>query len=660
MLSGRSPCRYISALSLIVLLPFAGYALPAKAPSSRLPQIQPRAGEPLPGISQTKRNEFEYGKKQFRRILSAAEGLGPVFNDTSCGACHGRPEANASIPLGGASIGLSQSVRRFGSDQSGNFDPLTNLGGSLLQAHSINFLPQCQEVIPAQANVISARLTTPTFGAGLVESIPDNAILAGLSNPTVSGMAQLVYALEDRAGSPQRVGRFGWKSQVATVLSFSADASLNELGLTNRYLQAENAPQGNQAALATCDSVADPEDQPGAGKPEFIDAVTSFQRYLAAPPQSPKKGMRGEVLFTQVGCTDCHTPKFTTKNSRSTPPALRAKKIQPYSDFLLHDMGAAGDGIVQGASSRYEMRTPPLWGLALRNFFWHDGSQFLYQPTDLDTIVLGITYPWGLTFHGHNAPGSESALSAVKYGQLSTAERTDIFAFLKSLGRPEFDLAGFDHRVDRQDIAPFKACLQSGSVVLPDDACAVADINADTSINGIDKKGFVAAYQEPQFDCDCDGKNDLLASINGLVADVNSDGYPDSCKVSLQLSIQPSWPAQSWDTLKLGQAFQATVSGANPGDSIYILVSFSPLTGTSSGVLPAPYGGLCVNIDTAQNFSSLVGGPPSISANTYGSGILLTNLPSSAPFAAGKIKLQAFAIGAGSYLRSPVITQEIE
>ncbi|MBX7144207.1 MAG: hypothetical protein K1X79_07130 [Oligoflexia bacterium] len=594
-------------------------------------------------------------------MFSAAEGLGPVFNEVSCGSCHGHPEATSMIPLGGASIGLTQSVRRFGQVQGNIFDPLASLGGSLLQMHSAVQLPECQEVIPAQANVISARLTTPTFGAGLVEAIPDRTLLRGQANTAVSGTAQLVHALEDPAGSAPRIGRFGWKSQVATILSFSADASLNEMGITNRFLQTENAPQGNQAALAVCDTVADPEDQPSTGRPEFIDAITDFQRYLAAPPQTPKRGMRGESLFRQVGCANCHTPLFRTSKSRAVPIALRDKPIAPYSDFLLHDMGVSGDGIGQGGAGRFEMRTAPLWGLALRSFFWHDGSQPLYQVSDLDSIILGVSYPWGSVFYGHNAPGSEASASAALYGSLTPSQRSDLFTFLKSLGRPEFDLVGSDHRVDRLDIAPMRACLQVAAPIGPDDPCAVADLNADGKVGNFDKKGFALAYQGPQFDCDCNGANDILAILNGTVADSNSDGYPDVCNVGLNLTVQPGAPGQPWDSLKSGQQVQVIVTGADAGDSVYVLVSFVARAGTSSGLLPAPHQALCVNLDQAQNFASLLGAAPALQANNFGSAVLSAPLPTSAPFAAGRIRLQAFEMkSGGGYRRSPVIEREIE
>ena len=162
-------------------------------------------------------------------------------------------------------------------------------------------------------------------------------------------MAHMVAALEDPMGAPLRVGRFGWKSQVATVLTFSADAALNEMGLTNRFLMDDNDPNGiDPPVLMDCDTVLDPEDTPDGQGFDFVDRVTHFQRFLAQPPQTPRSGMTGEGTFDSIGCADCHHTQFTTADDPSLEDALRDQTIQPYSDFLLHNMGTLGDGIVQG------------------------------------------------------------------------------------------------------------------------------------------------------------------------------------------------------------------------------------------------------------------------------------------------------------------------
>ena len=150
------------------------------------------------------------------------------------------------------------------------------------------------------------------------------------------------------------------------MLSFSGDASLNEMGLTNALVGTENAPNGNQALLQQYDLVPDPEDQPDGEGFTRIERMDDFQRFLAPPPQTPKSGMTGETLFNTIGCATCHVASYTTGSTPET--ALSGKVIHPYSDFLLHDMGSLGDGIVQGMGTEKLMRTSSLWVslLALR------------------------------------------------------------------------------------------------------------------------------------------------------------------------------------------------------------------------------------------------------------------------------------------------------
>ena len=158
------------------------------------------------------------------------------------------------------------------------------------------------------------------------------------------------------------------------MLSFSADATRNELGVTNALIPTENAPNGDMTLLASCDTVADPEDVPDAEGFTFIDRVTHFQRYLAEPPQTPKSGMTGETIFNAIGCNACHVAEWTTANDKSLEAAIRGKTIRPYSDFLVHDMGLLGDGVQDGDATEQEIRTPTLWNLRTRDPMLHDAS----------------------------------------------------------------------------------------------------------------------------------------------------------------------------------------------------------------------------------------------------------------------------------------------
>jgi cytochrome c551/c552 len=427
-------------------------------------EIQPRMGEPLPGLSAAQAARFEAGRLAFNRVLSAAEGLGPIMNDHSCASCHQTPRVGGS----GAKL-----VTRFG-NSGPPFDPLENLGGSLLQAQTIEAM--CQEFVPPQANVVINRITTSTFGSGLIQAILASDIVARELNPPpgVSGRAHRVRALEDPPGSRPKIGRFGWKAQQPTLLSFSADASVNELGFTNRFLTAENAPNGNQALLALCDHVADPEDGPDPEGFHGIDRQTDFQKFLAQPPQTPRNDMPGEALFTSVGCASCHVSTYVTGPSE---PPLGGQTIKPYSDFLLHDMGSLGDGVVQGQASGTEARTPPLWGLRSRATIGllHDGrATGGSQATNVLNAVA--------------AHDGEAAAAAAAFAALPIPDQDRVVRFLLSLGRPEFDEEG-DFDVDDIDWFFLQAnnlFTGPGPFFTPDDPAAVADFDQDGDFDLVD------------------------------------------------------------------------------------------------------------------------------------------------------------------------------
>jgi len=411
-------------------------------------------------------SRFDAGKALFNTGLTAAGGLGPIFNQDSCASCH-------SNPIGGSGTIV---VTRFGFNdpKAGGFDPLSDLGGSLLQ-HSTISTP-CAETIPVQANVTANRVTPTILGFGLVESVDDADLQAAefLPPPGISGRAHIVEALE--APGVPRVGRFGWKSQVATLLTFSGDASLNEMGLTNRLVTTENAPNGDMGLLAACDTVADPEDGPDGEGFDFIDRVTHFQRFLAPPPQTPRSGMTGEGLFNSIACSACHTPAFTTRDDPALEDALRNKVIRPYSDFLLHDMGLNADFIEQGGAGASEIRTPPLWGLRTRDPLWHDGrvAGGTFDSRMRDAIML------------HDALGSEAQASKLAFDGLSTTDQGAVVAFLDSLGRVEFDHDG-DNDVDLDDHTTFEGCFTGpGVFYTADDPCAISDADRDGDVDSDD------------------------------------------------------------------------------------------------------------------------------------------------------------------------------
>lgn len=366
----------------------------------------PRAGlgSPLGGLTDAELAAFLDGRADFRRTETVAGGLGPIFNDVSCVACH---------DAGGTGGASRRTVTRFGRTVNGVFDPLDAQGGSLLQARSIN--PGIREVVPREANTVARRVTTPLFGAGLIEAIPDSTIVLGTLERKPAGIAGKVSVVTDVVSGENRIGRFGWKAQQATLLAFSGDAYVNEMGITNRLFPAENAPNGNAALLARFDRVAEVEDEVSAidGKAD-IDRSADFMRLLAPPPRGPEtaSAVAGAAIFARLDCAVCHTPAMTT--GRHAIAALSEKTVGLYSDLLLHDMGALGDGIAQGTAGARDMRTAPLWGLRSRPTWLHDG-----RANTIDQAVRG---------HAGEAQSSRD-----RYVALSAAERQELLDFLNTL-----------------------------------------------------------------------------------------------------------------------------------------------------------------------------------------------------------------------------------
>ena len=474
--------------------------------------LQPKAGDPLVGLTKPETALFWAGREAYATPFGPVTGLGPAMNKSNCQSCH-------SNPVGGWG---SIAVTHFGMDNKGEFVPMEELGGSLLQALSIS--DSCREEIPAQATVVAARITNSSMAFGLIEAIPDAAIAANedpldADGDGISGRVHWVLPLEDSPRSPLRAGRFGWKAQIATVLSFSADATRNELGITNSLIPTETAPNGDMAQLAACDNVADPEDVPDAEGYAFIDRVTHFQRYLAQPPQTPRSGMTGEQVFNAIGCNACHVAEWTTANLPGLESAIRGKVIRPYSDFLVHDMGLLADGVQDGDANEQEFRTPVLWNLRTRDPMLHDGSASGGTFEDRVTIAIQKHGPFG-----------EGAASAAAFAKLSNTQRSQLLAFLGSLGRDEYDFDA-NQLVDTLDLQVMAQCRLSNTVT-PDDACAIGDINQDGAVDAVDMQGFLLAAARDGVDitgdCDNDGTPDFVAIFNGA-PDLDFNGVPDNC-----------------------------------------------------------------------------------------------------------------------------------
>jgi CxxC motif-containing protein (DUF1111 family) len=303
-------------------------------------------------------------------------------------------------------------VTRFGRDEKGTFDPLTELGGSLLQSQAID--PGALERIPSEADVIARRKTTALFGAGLIEAISDQDIQALATRKKADGVLGRAAMVEDVTTGQQRVGRFGWKAQQATLLAMAADEFVNEMGITNRYFPTENAPNGNETVLGQFDQIADPEDTTDSTGKGAIDRVTDFMRLLAppAPPKPSAEVEEGSRLFSRIGCAECHVPMLNT--GASSISALNHKPVPLYSDLLLHDMGNLNDGIAQGDALPNEMKTAPLWGLKFKAPYLHDGR----APTIAGAI---------------GEHDGEAATARDRFNKLSAAQQRILVDFLRSL-----------------------------------------------------------------------------------------------------------------------------------------------------------------------------------------------------------------------------------
>jgi CxxC motif-containing protein (DUF1111 family) len=363
----------------------------------------PQYGQPYAGLPPDVKALFEAGLEEFSAAEEADEGLGPVFNDVSCVACH-------SNPATGGDSNITET--RFGRITHGRFDPMTEFGGSLLQVKGLGTRGCGPETIPKEATIVAKRKTTPLFGLGLVDNVPD-ATLLGIAaaqrarTPEIAGEANMVT---DATSGRTRVGRFGWKAQVATLVTFAADAYLNEMGITSPTFPKDNLPNGSLARLEKCDGLrTEPEDS-GDG----VAAFTDFMTFLAPPPRGPitPQVMAGQLVFQRTGCASCHVQTLVTGPNKLR--ALNFVRFEPFSDFLLHDMGRLGDGIEQGNAGQRQMRTAPLWGLGVRKTFLHDG-----RASTVEGAILA-----------HDGQG---ARARNEYTSLDRGSKAALKAFLQSL-----------------------------------------------------------------------------------------------------------------------------------------------------------------------------------------------------------------------------------
>jgi CxxC motif-containing protein (DUF1111 family) len=371
----------------------------------------PRFGDPLPGLLPAEFERFRVGLDDFVEVETAEEGLGPAFNAASCAVCHNVPA------IGGTS--LVSEVRAAYRDESGQIHKLTAPDGTELDTlyHLFSNPPHnCQPVMPPEANIIARRVPIALFGAGLVEAIGDETLIA-LEDPDdrngdgVSGRAARVV---DVGTGHVRIGRFGWKAQHATLRTFSGDAYRNEMGITNELFPHEAATGVPAAFMKQCDPRPDPEDVPDVRtRLAAIDNFEAFMKFLAPPPRAAidQAARDGEQMFNAIGCATCHVPVLQT--ATNAHPLFSRRPVPLFSDLLLHDVGT-GDDIPQASALPNEIRTPALWGLRARRPLLHDGS----ASTAEDAVGR----------HRGEAEGVRR-----RFEQLNAAQKKALMAFLNSL-----------------------------------------------------------------------------------------------------------------------------------------------------------------------------------------------------------------------------------
>jgi CxxC motif-containing protein (DUF1111 family) len=401
------------------------------------------AGQALPGLTAEQLARFETGRIIFSRADSVTGslpdtggGLGPRYNLDRCAGCHSWPATGGSSPspnpeieaatLAGAQnripafISLDGPVRvarfKFNPDgtRDGGVHDLYTITGRI-DAPGASLAQPDFAAAAAQGNLIY-RIPTPLYGAGLIESIPDRAIIANKFADLLRKAELRIAGQENRNGNDGTITRFGWKAQNKSILMFSGEAYSVEMGVANPLF-----PQERDESYPVNPTPEDDATFTATDIPVFLSDIENFTfyiRFLAAPRPGPATASseRGRRLFEQVGCSLCHTPELTT--GPASVAAMGQVKARLFSDLLLHHMGQGlADDIVQGLAGPDQFRTAPLWGVGQRLYFLHDG-----RARDLLTAIAA-----------HQSPGSEANWAIIGFNGLSGPDRQAILDLLGSL-----------------------------------------------------------------------------------------------------------------------------------------------------------------------------------------------------------------------------------
>jgi len=471
--SWRFVCRNRIGLSIASLLVLSGTGAvvaqnPAKDPGVRAGSVD--SGAELASVIGSPADEyFTDGKSRFQEVESVQggnhNGLGPRFNSNSCSSCHAQPAVGGSSPsttafpfigpnpetLVTTENSLQNPFPSFitidGPAREARFKFFLNRDGSINQnqpdggVHDLWVISgrhdagNCSIKQPDFAhnlrigNVIF-RIPTPVFGAGLIENIPDETILANMNSNEQIKRFMGISGHPNRNGNDGTVSRFGWKAQNKSLEVFSGEAYNVEMGVTNELFMNERSSPDEAALPANCRVNATPEDVTDmtavqtTGVPSDTVGFAMFMRLLAPPtPSTVEPGgansiANGSRMFAQIGCALCHTPSMKTGTSKFTA-SLSNASVNLYSDLLVHNMGSnLADGVSQGGAAGDEFRTAPLWGLGQRAFFLHDG-----RSTDLIDAI-----------NQHAGRGSEAnGVIQLFNHRLTQQQQQDVLNFLRSL-----------------------------------------------------------------------------------------------------------------------------------------------------------------------------------------------------------------------------------
>ena len=387
---------------------------------------------------------------RFDEVEGVSDGLGPLYNAQSCRECHQNPTSGGNSQVAELRVGHEGPDHHFQNASIPIADGTVIISGRTL----VNDRAICpnatfptteiQERVPDSETIRTTRLTLGVLGDGYVEAVADQTLVelaqkqCKASHHKICG--QVIYVPVLEAPGQTGVGRFGWKDQHASLLSFSGDAYLNEMGITTRLFPDE--------VTTLCNTATEPNDKPDTDGLDDLDRFARFIRATKAPARdahlaATPEAQRGWQIFSKIGCATCHIASLSTAPTGSkvdggaftVPESLGDKTFYPYSDFLLHNVGT-GDGIVvpmqehygpkiyqakwknfsveEYHAARYKIRTAPLWGVRLRSRLMHDGEALTLR----DAILRHA---------------GEAAEVTRRFGKLKPKDQEALLQFLRSL-----------------------------------------------------------------------------------------------------------------------------------------------------------------------------------------------------------------------------------